>query len=494
MPFQKGNQVKTHLIIPPSGYIAQRWKEHNTMPPLGILYIAAVLQKSGRQVQVTAAEVLGLKTKDILLQIRAYDADLIGMSVTTENRFEIFALAEAIKKAFPRKTLVIGGPHATMAGLDMVANVPAIDLAAVGEGERTILEIAAWREAGGEVSELAKIKGIIYRRDGRPYFTGARSMIEDIDPLPFPGKQLIPMERYDFRWPVGDKLLRATNIITSRGCPFNCNFCSTPTNWGRQVRGYSPQRAVSEIRWNRDNFGAEVLWFFDDTFNYNLKRTEELCRLIIREKLGIRFVAELRIDVLSYDLLALMREAGVQYISFGVEAGSERVRRDIIHKNISNEQVFQAVDWADRLDIQATAFFIFSHPTETWAEAQESLKIIDRIKDKVDITVSILHIYPGTELEAYAREKKLLPADFSWTRHDRRVETLPAAQGDVPLFKEQFTWAQIGELILKWSVGSKKLSLRKKIPEVLKSIRSFRDVYKYLVIGLVYLRIKIFRK
>jgi anaerobic magnesium-protoporphyrin IX monomethyl ester cyclase len=319
-------------------------------------------------------------------------------------------------------------------------------------------------------------------------------MIENIDPLPFPGKQLIPMERYDFRWPVGDKFLRATNIITSRGCPFNCNFCSTPTNWGRNVRGYTPQRAVAEIRWNRDNFGAEVLWFFDDTFNYNLKRTEELCRLIIREKLDIRFVAELRIDVLTYDLLALMREAGVQYISFGVEAGSERVRRDIIHKNISNEQVFQAVAWARQLDIQATAFFIFSHPTETWAEAQESLKIIGQIKDKVDITVSILHIYPGTELEAYAREKKLLPADFSWTRHDRRVETLPAAQGDVPLFKEQFTWAQIGELILKWSAGAQNVSLWRKLPDVLKSLRSFRDVYKYLVIGLVFCRIKLFGK
>jgi anaerobic magnesium-protoporphyrin IX monomethyl ester cyclase len=260
------------------------------------------------------------------------------------------------------------------------------------------------------------------------------------------------------------------------------------------VRGYTPQRAVAEIRWNRDNFGAEVLWFFDDTFNYNLKRTEELCRLIIREKLDIRFVAELRIDVLTYDLLALMREAGVQYISFGVEAGSERVRRDIIHKNISNEQVFQAVAWARQLDIQATAFFIFSHPTETWAEAQESLKIIGQIKDKVDITVSILHIYPGTELEAYAREKKLLPADFSWTRHDRRVETLPAAQGDVPLFKEQFTWAQIGELILKWSAGAQNVSLWRKLPDVLKSLRSFRDVYKYLVIGLVFCRIKLFGK
>jgi anaerobic magnesium-protoporphyrin IX monomethyl ester cyclase len=146
------------------------------------------------------------------------------------------------------------------------------------------------------------------------------------------------------------------------------------------------------------------------------------------------------------------------------------------------------------LDIKATAFFIFSHPTETWAEARESLNIIDQIKGKADITVSILHIYPGTELEATAKEKKLLPADFSWTKHDRRVETLPAAQGDIPLFKEQFTWAQIGELIFKWSVGTKKTSLWKKIPDVWRSIHSIRDIYKYLTIGLVYIRIKLFNK
>ncbi|MCU0275924.1 MAG: B12-binding domain-containing radical SAM protein [Acidobacteria bacterium] len=484
--------MKTHLIIPPSGYIAQRWKEHNTMPPLGILSIASVLEQSGRQVAVTAAEVLGMGTRDILREVGAYDADLVGMSVTTENRFEIFALARAIKREYPGKTIVIGGPHATMAGLDMVANIAAVDLAVVGEGERTILEIAEWQEAGGAVAELAGIRGIIYRREGRPFFTGARAMIADIDPLPFPGKHLIPMERYDFRWPVGGQTLRATNIITSRGCPFNCNFCSTPTNWGRQVRGYSPQRAVDEIRWNRDRFGAEVLWFFDDTFNYSRRRTEELCRLIVREKLGIRFVAELRVDVLSYDQLALMREAGVQYISFGVEAGSERVRRDIVRKNISDEQVLQAVAWAKQLDIEATAFFIFSHPTETWLEAQESLAFIERIRGQADITVSILHIYPGTELEAYAREKKLLPPDFSWSRHDRRVATLPAAQGDVPLFKERFTWAQIGELILKWSAGGKKIPIWKKLPEVLRSIRSPRDLGKYLAIGWVYLRIRLF--
>jgi anaerobic magnesium-protoporphyrin IX monomethyl ester cyclase len=486
--------VKTHLIIPPSGYLAQRWKEHNTMPPLGILYVAAVLEKNGFPVQVTASDVLKLKNNGILQAISEYDADTIGLSITTENRFEIFALLKTIKAEFPKKLLIVGGPHATMAGLDMVTHIGAIDLAVIGEGERTILEIAAWHKAGADRRELAKIKGIIFRRDGQTVFTGPRPMIEDLDPLPFPAKHLIPMDKYDFRWPVHNQLLRATNIITSRGCPFNCNFCPTPTTWGRQVRGYSPERAVDEIRWNRDTFGAEVLWFFDDTFNYNIKRTEELCRLIIKEKMGIRFVAELRIDVLSYDLLALMREAGVQYVSFGVEAGSERVRRDIIHKNITNAQVFQTVEWARQLDIKATAFFIFSHPTETWTEARESLGIIDRIKDTADITVSILHIYPGTELENYALEKGLLPADFSWAKHDRRVETLPAAQGDIPLFKEQFTWAQIAELILKWSVGAKKVSIWKKIPDVLRSIHSIRDLYKYLIIGLVYFRIRLFHK
>jgi len=486
--------VKTHLIVPPSGYVAQRWKEGSTMPPLGILYIAAALEKKGIDVRITPADILKLRTEDILRDVADSNADIIGITITTENRFDAFGQAKAIKRAFPEKLVVIGGPHATMAGLDMMEHIGEIDLAVVGEGEETIVEIADWKRAGGSSSGLAKIRGIIYREGGKPIFSGSRPVRENIDDLPYPAKHLVPIEKYNFRWEVEGRMIPAANIMSSRGCPFNCNFCSTPITWGRRVRGYSPERVLREIRWNMERFGARYIWFNDDTFNFDPKRVVEICDRIVKDKLDIRFEAEVRIDAMSYDLLARMREAGAHYITFGVEAGSERVRRQVIHKNIATDRVYEVLEWTRNLGLETTVFFIFSHPTETWQEAKETLGIIDEIRGRSEISVSVLHIYPGTELETYARDHGLLPRDFSWSKRDARVPTLPAAQGDVPLFKDQFTWGQIGELIASYSVSSSGGSLLRKIPQVLKSVRSLRDLFRYFIMGMAYLRVKIKKK
>ena len=486
--------MRIHLIIPPVGYVAQRWKEGSTMPPLGILYVAAVLQRAGYEVKVTAAEVLGLDQRQISQEVAAFDATLLGLTITTENRFDVFKLAVDLKRDHPERIIMVGGPHATMAGIDMIEHIEAIDLAVVGEGEDTVLELAECLRSGWHELALARVRGIIFRRYGKPYYSGRRPLIQDLDRLPQPAKHLIPLEQYNFYWPVEGRNLPAANMMTSRGCPFNCNFCSTPVTWGRRVRGYSVERLISEMRWNIEQAGAEFIWFYDDTFNYNRERLHAVCRSIIREKLKIRFAAEIRIDALERADLEILAEAGLFFFSFGVEAGSERVRREIIHKNIATEKAYQVVDWANELGLRPNAFFIFSHPTETWAEARQTITIMEDFRKKAEISVSILHIYPGTELESRARDEGILPADFSWSRHDSRVKTLPAAQGDIPLYKDRFTWAQIGELIVRWSMGTKKISLLKKIPEALKSIRTPRDLFKYLVIGLVYLRIRLFKK
>jgi len=482
--------VKFHLIIPPSGYMAQRWKEGALMPPLGILYVAAVLRSAGVEVQITAAEVLKLSERQIIDEVAAFNAPLIGITITTENRFEVIRLIRKLKRHFPEKMIIIGGPHSTMAFRDMLQTVPEIDIAFVGESEKTILELIQWFQQSRRREELKKLKGVAFRIDNSVCFTGRNELITDLDQLPFPAKDLIPIEKYNFRWKVGNSFLPAANMMTSRGCPFNCNFCATPVNWGRKVRGYSPQRVLDEIKWNLENFGAQFIWFYDDTFNYNPQRTRQICELLIKEQLNIVFECELRIDILDYELLKLMKEAGLHYFSFGVEAGSERIRREIIHKQIDTEKIYQVVEWARQLEIENNAFFIFSHPTETWREAQETIAIMEKISKKSEISVAILHIYPGSELEDYARENKILPADFNWAKKDRRIKQLPAAQGEVPLFKENLSWLQIGELILKWSYQSKKVNIWKKIPYLLKSIRSWRDLYIYFLMALAFLKMK----
>jgi len=136
-------------------------------------------------------------------------------------------------------------------------------------------------------------------------------------------------------------------------------------------------------------------------------------------------------------------------------------------------------------------FFIFSHPTETWEEAQETIKIIEQYKDGIEASIAILHIYPGTPLEKTAKKGGVLPPDFSWAKkHPPKILTLPTAQGDVPLYKDRLSWPQISELIFRWSLSREKASVIRKIPQVIANIRSWRDLTRYAVMAWVYLKLK----
>jgi anaerobic magnesium-protoporphyrin IX monomethyl ester cyclase len=238
---------------------------------------------------------------------------------------------------------------------------------------------------------------------------------------------------------------------------------------------------------------VQVIFFFDDTFNVNKKRVEEICNLILEKKLDIFWKCDARLDLLDKPLLEKMKEAGLFHLSFGLEAGSERVRNEIINKKINIEDFHSVIQWCNELNIIPNAFFIFSHPTETWQEAQQTVKIIEEYKDKIEASIAILHIYPGTPLEQTAKKMNILPEDFSWTKkYYSKIITLPAVQGDVPLFVDKLTWAQISELIFRWSSTSRaKVSILTKIPRIMTNIRALGDIKRYLIMVFVYLRLKI---
>ncbi len=136
-------------------------------------------------------------------------------------------------------------------------------------------------------------------------------------------------------------------------------------------------------------------------------------------------------------------------------------------------------------------FFIFSHPTETWEEARETIDIVEQYGNEIEASIAILHVYPGTPLEKTAKERGVLPSDFSWTKkHPSKIITLPTAQGDVPLYKDTLTWPQISELIFRWSLSRGKSSIIRKIPRVVSNIRSWRDLNRYAVMAWIYVKLK----
>lgn len=487
--------MKVQLYVPPGGYFAERWSRGSSMPPLGLLSIGALLEKEGIGIEVVPADVLKLSWRDIKRKIHLEKPDIVGVTSTTENRFQSFKLVKLAKEACPEAFTVMGGPHASMAAEDTLAHIPELDLVVRGEGEETMLDLCRALERKKEMASISHVAGISFRTEGEIISNRPRFPIVNLDGLPFPAFHLVPFEKYNFKIEVpGQGLLAAANIMTSRGCPFNCNFCATPINWGRTVRVRSPLHVVQEIESLIQKYGTRVIFFYDDTFNISVKRVEDISNLILERRLPIFWRCEIRLDLMTKPLLAKMKEAGLFHVSFGIEAGSERVRNEVIDKKIKIKDFHNLVAWCKELDVIPNAFFIFSHPTETWEEAQETIRIIEQYKGEVEASVAILHIYPGTPLEKTARETGVLPPDFSWAKkHSSNIITLPTAQGDVPLFLDKLTWAEVSELLFRWSFSGGNISIARKIPRVAANIRSWGDIRRYITMALVYLKLRLKR-
>lgn len=487
--------MKIQFFVPPGGYFAERWTKGSSMPPLGLLYLGAVLEREGHEVRIIPADVLDLGWKQIRKQILDFRPDIIGVPATTENRFQSFKLIRLAKRVYPEALTIMGGPHASMAAEDCLRHIPELDIVARGEAELTMIDLCRALEGGKGSDSFRNVCGISFRSGDEIQANPPHSPIIDLDSLPYPAFHLVPIEKYNFQFEVpGHGMLPAVNMMTSRGCPFDCNFCATPINWGRHVRMRSPENVVKEIELLIKEQGVKVFFFFDDTFNANPKRVEKICDLILERQLDIFWKCDIRIDLIDKALLEKMQRAGLFHLSFGLEAGSERVRNEIVNKKIDIEDFHNVVRWCIELGVLPNPFFIFSHPTETWEEAQETIKTIERYQDDIEGSIAILHVYPGTPLEKTARETGVLPEDFTWTKRYRsQVITLPTAQGDVPLFLDKLSWAQISELVFRWSFTSGKSEILRKIPQIIAKIRSFGDIKRYAIMGLVFLRLKISR-
>ena len=485
--------MKVMLCVPPGGYFAERWSQGSMMPSLGVLYLAAVLEQHGVDVEVVPSHVLRLSWKDIARKIETDKPDIIGISTTTENRFLSFRMAQVAKEAHPEAFVVLGGPHFTGTVYDTMSHILSVDGVMSGESEFTLLELVQALQAK---DSLHKVDGLAFREDGMIIENRPRQRIPDLNILPMPARHLIPWEKYNFQLEIPGKGMQpAANLMTSRGCPFHCTFCATPHNWGRKVRGLSPENVLRELELLVDRYNAKAIWFYDDTFNYNPRRATKICDMIIERKLDIKWYCEVRVDLMSRELTAKMAEAGMFYAGFGVESGNHRIAQDIVKKVATLEQAHRFIGWAHEFGVTPNPFFMFSHPTETWNEALDTMKVIDEVKGHSDISVAISHIYPGTDLEKRAYKEGKLPKDFTWTkRRDKRVIVLPAAQGHAPLYVDKLSWWQISELMFGFAGAKKGFTLLRKIPTVLKNIYSLDDLKRYTILFFVFVKFRIKRR
>jgi anaerobic magnesium-protoporphyrin IX monomethyl ester cyclase len=387
--------------------------EPNTNPPLGLGYIAAFLRKSGRDVEILDPTFEG---RDYAFErLSKIDYDVLGVSAYTMNFNLGLEFARFAKSKNNRCSVLFGGVHPSIL-YEEVIKEEAIDFVAVGEGEETTLELMEALERG---DPLEKVGGLVFKREGKPKMNSPRKLISNLDTLPFPARDLLPMKHYlkaNFgrsAWAVKQP---ATSIVTSRGCPFHCTYCSSHLMFGRRTRYRSVPNIVDEIERLVADYRIKGLSIVDDTFIISKRQIYEFAEEIKRRDIRIEFICNGRVDIIDQDVLRALKGVGCVGIAFGVESGSQTILDQVLKKGISLEQVRHAFRWAYEVGIPTDAYFMIGIPGETERDVRETIRFSKTLKASA-ANFAITIPMPGTELFDLAMEKGEISAT-SWNDFD----------------------------------------------------------------------------
>lgn len=379
-------------------------KSSSLYPPLGLGYIAAVLERNEYKPNVIDLTFQEEKKK------LGFKSDIYGLSCTTVLSRNALSLAKEIKEKNPTSTIVFGGPHPTLLPNEIILN-PWVDAVCIGEGEYAFTEIVQHIENGESLSD---IKGIAYKEQGKPVFTEQRRPIENLDELPFPSQYLFPVEKY-----FEANGIRDLSIHTSRGCPGNCTYCQPTlrTIFGPKLRYRSPENVLDEIEIIVKKHKLDMFVVTDDTFTWHTKNVEEICRGMIKRGINVLWRCQTRVNA-PRETLHWMKKAGCIAVAFGVESGSQKIL-DNIQKNIKIADIKTAFKNCHEVGILTHAYIMVGNIGEDKTTIQQTKDILAEIKP-FNINVSITTPYPGTQLYDYAMKNNLLLSK-DWEKYDHII-------------------------------------------------------------------------
>ena len=365
-------------------------------------YLAAVLERCGRSVRIIDAFAESLSREE-LLQKLAGSARVIGFYCHTANYVLVSWLAERLK-ALPNPPLVIiGGPHATALPEESLRDAPGIDAVVFGEAEDTIIELVDALLAG---RSLAGIHGVVYRSDGGQCRNPPRTLVEDLDRLPMPAWHLLPMHRYHSFLETDGK--RVVQLIGSRGCFSDCNYCFSTQMWGTSTRFHSVGRVLAEAEFLQNRYGIQFIQFLDDNFTLDAARAAALGRGLLER--GLSWCCSTRIDLLTADVARELRRNGVHHVCIGIETVSDRLLK-VINKHVTREQTSRTIEICRREGVRVMGMFILGIPTETRTEALETIDFAVR-NDLYLAVFSFFTAYPGTNFWRQLRGSPHLASEF----------------------------------------------------------------------------------
>jgi radical SAM superfamily enzyme YgiQ (UPF0313 family) len=367
-------------------------------PPIGLALLAGILEKKGYQVALVDANALNLSSEEAAAIVK--DAQIVGLTAMTPTINSALSIARALKKDNPERTVILGGAHATLLPEETLAAGTDIDIIVRGEGEETLIDLLHSLEIRQSISD---IHGITYRDKEEIISTSPRNNGIDMDSLPFGAYHLLPWQKYRPHPPHGVALPFAS-ILTSRGCPYHCAYCSKPV-FGSRFRAQSPERVLAEIEYLQKKFGIREIAFYDDVFTLDKKRAFTIAEQIINKGIKISWTCEARVNLVDKELLLKMKQAGCYAISYGIESASPNIL-NTLHKDIQLDQVEEAIRISREAGLQTVGYLMIGSPGETPQTIRQTINLARKLK--LDFAqFSVTTPFPGTELyQLYIKDKQ----------------------------------------------------------------------------------------
>jgi len=361
---------------------------------LGLGYLAAVLEKNQYQVDVIDCQLLKLSLEDFRSEISKRQPNIVGVTSSTLTYQSALKLVKIAKEACPNCITVVGGSHVTFWDDKALEECPELDIVVRKEGENTLLEVVQRIEDGKSYQDVI---GTTCRKDDKIVRNPDRPYIEDLDSLPFPARQLWPMERFR-------EYEDILYLATSRGCVYWCEFCATVRMHGRKYRMRSPKNVVDELEFLHKTYGISKFTFCDDAFTVDQPRTEALCNEILSRGLKIEWNCGTRVDMLTRELLVKMKDAGCISVWFGVESGTQQVL-DAMKKGITPELTIKVLGWVRELNMKPIPNVILGFPGETKENAWKTIKFVEKIAPDAVGFYNVATPFPGTPMYDMVKEK-----------------------------------------------------------------------------------------
>lgn len=417
--------MKVLLIDPP----IQVWELMGDCcaPPLGLAYIAAVLEQNDIPVELIHCNGMGVTWKDLPERIRKASPDIVGTGAMTPMFPDAVRLVKIVKEVDPGITTVVGGSHVTFTYEETLHEVSDIDIVVRGEGEATVVDLVRCLETD---SDLKNVKGIAYRHNKSITATEPRPPV-DVNTLPLPAYHLLPMEKYHFEF-----LEEFSTMLTSRGCPFSCTFCSEWDFWGRPWRARNPESVGEELEIVNRKYKRKSVWFGDDCFNVDYDHIKGICEQIVERDLDVQWFYQGRADFLikHKDLLPLMRKTGNVMVQIGVEASTDK-ELGVLNKGVTTDQIRESVRLMKETDIVSQGLIIIGTFDDTVDSILHKINYMKSLK--VDFPIFTLFTpFPGSQVYEHAKKEGLIE-DFNFDHFNMAYAVMPTKEMDR---KEIFKW------------------------------------------------------